>query len=248
MPAGFGPDALGDRGEPPVDRRGGRDVAAPQAPGTAGPQLDRIEEGRRRHGRELGGDEIEVGIAGDAEHARRRRRQHQPPALDFDGRGPFPAALLVHDVGPAPDPGIVGRHHRIEIDIVGDPLAQLVADAGDHAAGVAVTDQHEVVEAFELDQADDVRDMGRQPDPGPEQMRAVGQAGKRRREDAVSGRGQQARDARPAPAAMPGAVHQDEITRALVHGSKPPDGLPAGPRSRSRRSRRYGSGSPRRPG
>ena len=90
------------------------------------------------------------------------------------------------------------------------PLAQPIGDAADHVAGIAVTDQHAAVERLPLDQPDDVLDVRGQPHLRAEQVGAVGEPGQRGREHPVAGSLQPGGDGRPAPAAMPGPVDEDE--------------------------------------
>ena len=87
-----------------------------------------------------------------------------------------------------------------------------IGRAGDHHAAVAMADEDDVAQIFHLEERDDVGDMGVEVDVRPRQVRAFAEAGERRGENLVSL--QQGTDEAPAPAAVPGAVHEHEISHA----------------------------------
>ena len=70
--------------------------------------------------------------------------------------------------------------------------------------------QHDVLQALELDHINHVGDVGVQIDSGCQKMDALAEAGERWRKHLVPALLQAIGDPPPAPAAMPGAVHQHE--------------------------------------
>jgi hypothetical protein len=75
---------------------------------------------------------------------------------------------------------------------------------------VAVANEDDVQQVFHLKERGDVLDMGVEFDVRPGEMLALAQAGERRGEYLVPGAAQERPDEAPAPAAVPGAVHQHE--------------------------------------
>ncbi len=73
-----------------------------------------------------------------------------------------------------------------------------------------MADEHDVGELFGADEAANVLDMGRKIHRFVEQVRALAEAGERRREHAPAAGFQPVGDEAPAPAAVPGAVDEDE--------------------------------------
>ena len=94
-----------------------------------------------------------------------------------------------------------------------DVLVHLLGDARDDDAAIGVADQHDVLEPLPFDHVDDVGHVGGEIDLGIEQVRALAQPGHGRREHLVAALLQEIGDAPPAPAAVPGAVHQHEGLR-----------------------------------
>ena len=88
-----------------------------------------------------------------------------------------------------------------------------IGRAGDHHAAVAVADEDDVAQIFHLEQRDDVGDVRVEVDVRPRQVRALAEAGEGRGKDFMSF--QQWTDQTPAPAAVPGAVHENEIGHTL---------------------------------
>ena len=95
-----------------------------------------------------------------------------------------------------------------------DPKAECVGprlgDPAHHHAGVAVPDEHEVLEPLRIDEADDIRHVRAEADARGQQVRPVADTGEGRTEDAVALAAQLCRHPGPAPSAMPGPVKQNE--------------------------------------
>ena len=104
----------------------------------------------------------------------------------------------------------VRRHEGVEIDQRPEAPGRAVGGAGHDHAAIAVAAQHDVVQFFPFEQVGDIQDMGVQAGLGRQQMRTVGEAGQRRRKYPMAGRLQPACNLPPAPAAVPGAMHQNE--------------------------------------
>jgi hypothetical protein len=142
-----------------------------------------------------------TGWSDSIERGHLRQRRH-PPAVQ---RGVDELLGDGHDVGCG---FAVFGHHRVQEHQVGDPFRDGVGDARDDHPRVAVPDEHDV--ALVLEQADDVVDVGAEPDLRAQQVGLVAVAGQGRREHPVSG-GFQARDHPiPAASAVPSAVDQQE--------------------------------------
>jgi hypothetical protein len=75
-----------------------------------------------------------------------------------------------------------------------------------------VADEDDIAQIFHLEERDDVGDMGVEVDVRPRQVRAFAQAGERRRKHFMSL--EERADETPAPAAVPGAMHEYEISHA----------------------------------
>lgn len=73
--------------------------------------------------------------------------------------------------------------------------------------------QHEVPELLIFDYAENVGDVQREIDAGPEEVRPLAKAGKRRRKHDVSACPQLLGDAPPGPASVPRTVNEDESLR-----------------------------------
>ena len=73
-----------------------------------------------------------------------------------------------------------------------------------------MADQHHIGQPLVFDDADHVGDVQGEIDAGAQQVRALAEAGERRGEHLVPARSQPVDDAPPGPAAMPGAVNEDE--------------------------------------
>jgi hypothetical protein len=79
-----------------------------------------------------------------------------------------------------------------------------------------MADQHAIRDPLVCDDAKHVGDVERQVDVWMEQMRAFAKSGERRREHLVPARPQPVGDTPPGPAAMPGAVDEEERFRTHV--------------------------------
>jgi hypothetical protein len=99
------------------------------------------------------------------------------------------------------------------MNTIGDRGQHLLGNAGDDTAGVGVPGQHDVLQAFVFDQVDDVGDVGVEIDGGRQEMDALAEAGERRGVDLVAALFEPVGHPPPAPAAVPGAVHQHEGPR-----------------------------------
>jgi hypothetical protein len=73
-----------------------------------------------------------------------------------------------------------------------------------------VHDQADVPEVLPFEHVDEIGDVGVEIDILAQEVRAFADAGERRREHLVPLLFQEVRDAPPAPAAVPGAVHEHE--------------------------------------
>ena len=94
------------------------------------------------------------------------------------------------------------------------PIGADLGDAGYDHAGVGVADEDHIVQRLELQQLRDVADVEVQVDLGRLQqfseMGPVAQSAERGRVHGCTRLSQQRRDLAPAPAAVPGPVHQYE--------------------------------------
>ena len=71
-----------------------------------------------------------------------------------------------------------------------------------------MADEHDFTQIFHLYQRNDVLHVQREVDPGPREMRAVAETGKRGRVHIVARAPQRRRYEAPAPSAMPAAMHE----------------------------------------
>ncbi len=108
------------------------------------------------------------------------------------------------------------RDDGVDVDEVAQALGHPVRDGrADHAA-VGVDDQHDLVQLFHLDGVGHVGDVRLQRDRGRHEVHALAHAGERHGMHAMPGPGQRRHHVAPAPAAVPGAVDEQEI-RHLDH-------------------------------
>ena len=114
----------------------------------------------------------------------------------------------------------VVRDERFAVHESRDPLAGAVGDTGDDHAAVAVPAQHDVLEALELEMADDVLDVRVEVDGRREQMCALAEARQCRSRDVVTLGAQEPVDVAPLPAAAPPAVHDRELRRYAAEKPK----------------------------
>ena len=106
------------------------------------------------------------------------------------------------------------REHRVDVDQAREharmPLLEFDGGARDDHAAVAVPDQHDVLELFHLDQADDIGDVRVQVDVGSAQVCPLAVAGQGHGVDLEPGIPQRRQHAPPDPAASPGAMDQNK--------------------------------------
>ena len=160
-------------------------------------------------GLEASRDPSRVLGVGHAEDARRRRRHDEGLAVkapSFDRR----ALARFHHLGRKLAERRLARlqHERIEEDEAAYAVGPRVGNAADHGVAERVADEHQVAQVLHVDGRDHVLDEGLKPDIRRDKVGAVAEAGQRRREYAMAGRLQALGDFSPAPAAMPGTVHQ----------------------------------------
>ena len=133
-----------------------------------------------------------------------------------DGRpgSPFSTAArkrFAAELGGKVEPALaVLRFERVEPDDRGDAVSDLLQRAGARPPAVGVHDQADVLEVLPFEHVDEVGDVGVEIDVLAHEVRALADAGERRREHLVALLFQQVRHAPPAPAAVPRAVHQHE--------------------------------------
>ncbi len=149
----------------------------------------------------------------DVKHRRGRRRAPDLAALD---RGEHAGADLLG--GAVDRPLAVVRQERVEEHKGGDAIEDLLGRAGDRPAAVRMADEADVAQVFVFDHVDDVGDVGVEIDRAARQVRALAEPGERRREHGMALRAQKIGDTTPAPAAVPGAMHQHEgLVAAIAH-------------------------------
>jgi hypothetical protein len=102
------------------------------------------------------------------------------------------------------------HHQRIQIDQMTNPLRHRIGDPADRQTAEGMTDQNDVVQFLGLDDVDDVLGENIQRDVFRQQVLAFAKSGLGWREHPVAAGAQPVRDPAPAPAAMPGSVHQHE--------------------------------------
>jgi len=139
----------------------------------------------------------------------------------------------------------------VEVDDAPDPIGSPVADSGDHHAAVAVPDEDDVAQVFVVEHGGDVADVQVEIDGRTEKVRALAEAGERRRVHVVTVGPQEPRDALVAPTAVTAPVHQ-HIRRHRCDGNgrsrrvracRTPGGRPRSPRSTRRRTSRRSVGA-----
>ncbi len=104
----------------------------------------------------------------------------------------------------------VFRLECVEPDDGRDAVADLLERARARPAAIGMHHQAHVLEVFPFEDVDDIGDVGVEVDVLAHEMRALADARQRRREHLVTLLLQEIGDAPPAPAAMPGPVHQHE--------------------------------------
>jgi hypothetical protein len=100
------------------------------------------------------------------------------------------------------------RQKRVQVHQPGEARRRLLGDPGDYHAPVAVADQHHAREVVELQDGEDILDVGLETDVLGEQVRPLPQAGHCRREDVVARGPQPGCDLFPAPSTEPCPVDQ----------------------------------------
>src|SRR5262249_27356298 len=108
--------------------------------------------------------------------------------------------------------------------------------AGVEEAAIGMADQHGVAQALPFEDVDDIGDVGGEVHLAVDEMRALAEPGHGRGEHLVALLLQEVRDPPPAPAAVPGAVHEHEglaarlrlRVRPLDHADHPYAGRHAG--------------------
>src|SRR5262249_2879860 len=98
--------------------------------------------------------------------------------------------------------------HGVEIDELADAVAHGVGDTGDGVAAEAVADESDVVEILVFDHVGDVGHEEVEIDRLGNQVRALAEAGLRRRGHGVPASTLDRGDFAPAPAAVPRAVQK----------------------------------------
>src|SRR5262249_49125419 len=106
-------------------------------------------------------------------------------------------------------------HEGVEEHDRADSFAHLFGHARNDEAAIGMADEHDAVEAFPLDDVDDISDVGRKVHLAVDEVRALAQTRHRRREHLVPALLQKIGHAPPAPAAVPGAVHEHEGLRRV---------------------------------
>ena len=101
-------------------------------------------------------------------------------------------------------------HEGVEENEGGDAILHGLRHQRDHHARIGMTDEADVAQLLETNQIADILHMGIEGDRCAHEMLALAKAGEGGREDPVAGGGQSVSHAPPAPAAMPGAVHEYE--------------------------------------
>src|SRR5262249_28799867 len=108
-----------------------------------------------------------------------------------------------------PFSGLNASSHTIR----GNAIERLLDGARAGPTAVGMDDQTNVVEVFPFDHVDDVGDVSVEDDILAHEVRALADAGESRREHLVPALLQKIGHAPPAPAAVPGAVHEHEGLR-----------------------------------
>src|SRR5690606_28242062 len=94
----------------------------------------------------------------------------------------------------------------VEINDVLHPVGQLIDDAGNDHATVAVPDEYDIIEFLPENQVHDVRDVGVEIDVGAGEVNAFALPGQRDAVDGMSMRREQIADLLVFPATSPGSV------------------------------------------
>ena len=100
-----------------------------------------------------------------------------------------------------------------------DPIAHTIGDAGNRDAREGMADENDIIELLESDDAADVRDVRLQTHIGTGQVLTLAAARAGGCEHAVPLGFQQRPHVPPHPAAVPGAVDQDESVCRVVYGT-----------------------------
>ena len=111
---------------------------------------------------------------------------------------------------------VVGTILKREVRDQGrDPIRHRIRGAADHAAAIGMAAEDHLVELLPADQIDDIIDVHLKIDLARQQVASFAHAGERRREHMMALIEKRAPDPCPAPAAVPGTVHEDECRHLL---------------------------------
>src|SRR5690606_10269596 len=109
---------------------------------------------------------------------------------------------------------VAARHIGVQIDDPRDPVGKTIGDTGDHHSGIGMADKDDVGEFLALEDLRDILDVEIEVDDIDSEMAPFAQPGQRRSVDDMPLRAKKCRDVAVTPAAMPGAVNEDECLRA----------------------------------
>ena len=186
----------------------GTPVVAALEPERLGQRGGRLGGQLRRHPRGVGG----IGHPQHVRHLEPTRQQRRVLRVD-SRRDHGLRRRLADDVG---DGFAVFGPERVEVHNTREALRYPVGDGGDHHAAVAVTNQDDLAQVFELDHRHDVGDVGLEIQVVAVQVGALTQSGQRRSEHVVATRAQAVGDPLPGPSAVPTAG-DEQIGR---HGAR----------------------------
>jgi hypothetical protein len=140
---------------------------------------------------------------------RRPRRHAEIAALHSRANG-----VLSRRSGEFLDRVAVLRKKGVKEDDRANQRDHLFGDTGNNESAVGVTTEDYVAQPLPTHHVHDIGDMRGDVDPLPQrQMGALAETGQCRSEDRVAVAVKSVGDAAPAPAAVPGAVHQHKCVR-----------------------------------